>query len=318
LVEDASASVMRRERLPSEFSEADKLQIIGPPIALAVESEPMYVPAVDGAVALETAAVPAAQPPVAAAPFTLPAPVITAAKAPVAAAKAAPHTVSHTTETHSHTSTVRTVPAVPAAAAKPAVGAKAAPVAAAKPPAAPATKPQAPAKPAAAAKAPAVPRVASPAPVKALPPKAAAAKVPSAPAKAAKPPAVPSTPSVIVADVAAAANGTKSSPDLALSVQKRASVFHVLLFGLSVTAALFSSGILACMLQGRTQEKQQLADAHAAMPAQSSKGTSGAPSALHERSLLAATAPGGAASPAPVEGRRRSASPETRAEESCW
>jgi len=257
---DAAKGQSLAEKSARSADGAEAAQDIGPPISLVMESVPTYVPVnggvpaamaavmpVNGAVpqaAMATPLAAAAYQPAAAAPvYTLPAAVpqgmqVLPAAPPQQAGFAGPADGSLVG------SGVQAAPAIPLPTAPPLQPrAAAAPVALTAPaaglPAAdlPASAPAA--KMAAAI--PADPLAADP-----------LATVPAAgAATAATAAAIPSAPSVVVSGVLPSPGNITNVLDV--SVQKKISALHVLMFGLSVTIALFSSGLLACLLQGRHQ-----------------------------------------------------------------
>jgi len=164
----------------------------------------------------------------------------------------------------------------------------------------------------------ATPPVASPVATVAAP----AAAVPAAgalPAAAKVVPKVLSAPAVVSKVLSGKAVNITSQDVLSPSVQKKSSALSVLFFGLSVTAVLFSSAFLACLLQGHGQEeKHRLPDSTASPAASKAKNfpkPPGSPSALHERHIMAGLE-GKDATAASADSRH---SPETaRPEDSCW
>lgn len=229
--------VMRREPeqnedAPHGESLAEAEQLIGPPIALVMESVPTYVP-------------------------------VNGATAPVAASEHQPAVAVPASNWQ--------VPSQPGSPGYPPLQAK---PAAEKYLAAPATADTA-----------AVP----------LPTSGAALPIATGPlAKAAVPSASP------IAVSGLTGNLTNSTQDLlrakqsvTSTVQTRSSAGNVLMFGLSVTIALISSGAIACLIQARSQDKFEPSfeppvqvvvsrpaakDAHAVV-------NSGASNALHERDI---------------------------------
>lgn len=271
---------MRRAKSDAA-SEAE--EIIGPPIALVAESVPTYVP-VPGAVPLPAAAAPVAMPgaapqPAIALPNTMPQGVAMLPPAPAQqSAFAAPAMAA------------MPVPAVPALSNTPEVGFPTASAVINAPSPAPAKD--------------AVETTQKP--VAAIP-AAASVKVTGVAANGGELPAKGN--STNIAKVPSADAGNQDV--IVLAPQTKTSALNVLLFGLSVTIALFSTGFLACFLQGQRQEKEKPLQASlAAARKTSSPNSRGAP--VHERDILNSSAP-----PEPSS-RGRLASPENQNIDSCW